>query len=897
MRALPFFLRLLLLSVCAPALGHAQPADESVRNPAPAREAPIARTLRCFDFEERDAGNVEDTPLGWQKVEGSGMPHYLKGQFDFDVAYSGKTSFRMELNGGSIAFRYPANRIFVINGALYRVETMVKTSQLVNARARLSAYFCDVDGRPIQSTIRVADFDQAPAQDDAFHKLLIDMVAGENAASLVVEIGLIQPAIANSASASSRELPVEDIRGTAWFDDVKITQIPDVQISTDRDTNVFYRGEPINIRLRLKDQLTSDLTAEMRVFDVDAKPVFQRTGGISFTTASRSNELIGTISLPTMPPGWYRAMLSIRSGQTSIGNYELRFVQLGDVQRTPTPDDRFGVNATSLPPQAWSILPLAMDQLGAGRLKLSVWTDTYAIDTDRAAEFDSLLYKLRGRGIGFTACLSAIPPEIAKRIGTSRWQDLLTIPAERWQPQLAYLVSSHANHLTQWQLLDDEHAEAMVEDKSLRDVYDRLLAEFRQLVDDPDLAMPWPAWMELDGQLPPTVALSVPGEILPEQLPLYIADLRKHRGKTISLTLHPIDAAKYGRAAQERDMALRIGFSFAGGADRIDLPLLLSAHPQRGHTIAEPEPLFMIQRTVTTQLSGAKCLGKVPIADGVDAILFSRDGEGVMLVWARGDAADTTQRHVAIAMGRNPTRVELTGEASPIPRNRTDKRRPDDYDLVVGTRPIIVRDIDPALLMLRAAVHLDNPLLESSVRSLGRSLIIRNTFDTPISGTFRLIGPQGWTLSTRNTSFALNPGETLTEPVTIDFPLNCTGGQKTILADLTVEGRSDYRLAVPVPVTIGLSDVGLQTIAMRRGQDVFVQQMITNYGSTPINYTAFAALPGQARQERMVTNLAPGMTLIKKYHFATPALPMTRLRSGVRELEGKRMLNEEVPID
>jgi hypothetical protein len=880
----------LLLLLCASAYAQTRPT------PTTRADASGLRTLRTFDFEERALGNVEDTPLGWVKVEGSGMPHYLKGIFDFSVAHSGQTSFRMDLNGGSIAFRYPANRIFVVDGALYRVETMVRTTALQHSRARLSAYFCDEDGKPITSSIRTSDFDQTTAEDGQFHPLSLDMVADAKAVSLVIEIGLMQLRLASDPTLGERQLAVEDIRGSAWFDDVKVTQIPDVEIFTDRPTNVFYRDEPINVRLRLHDQLTSDLTAELRVFDIDSNPIFQRTGGISFTPAATSNELLGTIALPTLDPGWYRATLVIRSGLAEISQHSLRFVQLGDAPGRSMPDERFGVVATSLPPQAWSILPAAMDQLAAGRLKLSVWTDQYAIDSDKAVDFDNLVSKLRGRGIGFTACLAAIPPEIAQRIGGNRWADLLQIPAERWQPQLAYLVSSHANHLTQWQLLDDESAERMVQDKPLRDVYDKLLGEFSKLIDEPDLAMPWPAWVELDAQLPSTVALSVPGEILPEQLPLYIADLRKHRGKTISLVLHPIDREKYGRAAQERDLALRIAYSFVGGADRIDLPLLLEAKTQRGNTTAEPDPLFMIQRTVTTQLSNARCLGKVPIADGVDAILFDKGGQGVMIVWAQGQVNDPTLRTIPIALGRNPTRIDLAGQASPIKKLNADKRNSDDYELVVGTRPIIVTDIDPSLLMLRASVAIDNPLLESSVRSQGRTLVIRNTFDSPISGTVRLTGPAGWKLPIRNSSFSLSPGETYEEPVTIEFPLNATSGPKTLMAELSVEGRRDYRVSVPVPVTIGLSDVGLQTVALTMNGQIFVQQLITNYGTQKIDYNAFVSMPGQPRQERMVTNLGPGMTIIKKYRFAIPSLSTTKLRSGIRELEGRRMLNEEVPI-
>jgi len=89
----------------------------------------------------------------------------------------------------------------------------------------------------------------------------------------------------------------------------------------------------------------------------------------------------------------------------------------------------------------------------------------------------------------------------------------------------------------------------------------------------------------------------------------------------------------------------------------------------------------------------------------------------------------------------------------------------------------------------------------------------------------------------------------------------------------------------------------LQTLALRDGADVIVQQMITNYGSRPIDYSAFAIYPGQPRQERLVTGLDPGRTTIRKYRFTNVRFaPDLKVRSGIKELVGTRILNEEVAI-
>ena len=69
------------------------------------------------------------------------------------------------------------------------------------------------------------------------------------------------------------------------------------------------------------------------------------------------------------------------------------------------------------------------------------------------------------------------------------------------------------------------------------------------------------------------------------------------------------------------------------------------------------------------------------------------------------------------------------------------------------------------------------------------------------------------------------------------------------------------------------------------------------YGDRPIDYTAYAMYPGQARQERLVTKLAPGRTTIKKYRFIDVNFaPDAKVRSGVKELVGTRVLNDEVAI-
>src|ERR1700690_4398467 len=99
------------------------------------------RVLKLIDFEERQLGNNEDLPMHWVKISGSGLPHYVNGVLATDRAHSGQYSFRFDLNGGSLVYRYDPTQISILAGARYRIECYCQTTVLPNARARLTAYF------------------------------------------------------------------------------------------------------------------------------------------------------------------------------------------------------------------------------------------------------------------------------------------------------------------------------------------------------------------------------------------------------------------------------------------------------------------------------------------------------------------------------------------------------------------------------------------------------------------------------------------------------------------------------------------------------------------------------------------------------------------------------------
>jgi catechol 2,3-dioxygenase len=109
-----------------------------------------------------------------------------------------------------------------------------------HARARLTAYFTDIDGNPLKNTTRHSELYAAKNANNPWHRLGFEMSADDpSAAFLVLELGLLQPAQYSEHALGQRELYAQDISGTAWFDDVSVAQVPRVTMTTSRPGAAF----------------------------------------------------------------------------------------------------------------------------------------------------------------------------------------------------------------------------------------------------------------------------------------------------------------------------------------------------------------------------------------------------------------------------------------------------------------------------------------------------------------------------------------------------------------------------------------------------------------------------------------------------------------------------------
>src|SRR5262249_55423156 len=152
--------------------------------------------------------------------------------------------------------------------------------------------------------------------------------------------------------------------------------------------------------------------------------------------------------------------------------------------------------------------------------------------------------------------------------------------------------------------------------------------------------------------------------------------------------------------------------------------------------VKQPQELLIIIRTVMTILGGATFKGRVPVAEGVEAFLFDRNGQGILVMWDRGVTGGGKQ--LAINLGDQPSRVDLWGNVTPLIQTTALKaNETSTVKLEIGPMPVFLVGIDGPLAQLRASVAFDNPLLESSFKPHPRKIRFTNPYHQAISGSFK----------------------------------------------------------------------------------------------------------------------------------------------------------------
>ncbi|MEM7808729.1 MAG: hypothetical protein AAF561_11515, partial [Planctomycetota bacterium] len=430
----------LLSALVVLVLASAVRADWYVDEAAEEEGTTSQRILHVFDFEERDDGNFEDLPMYFSRVDGIGMPHWVGGRLSRTHARSGSHSFQLKLDGGSASYRLATHVLPAVPGAHYRLDGFAKTTPLQFARARLTAFITDAAGRTLPGSVRHSrPFVSDSFTADDWSPVSVETHTDDPAAAwIVVEVGLLQPNAggvdAETPEASDDLLRFrQDVDGVAWFDDLVVSRIPQLHVSREKPSGVWFEGDTIGFRAAALDPAADDLLAAAAIRDATGAVIWRDFGTRSEWDRDEGiHEIDFDFKIDPLPPGWYSAEIVVagrsdllRDVPVAAARRTSSFVVLADLPALVRPDQRFAIDATHVSTDDWPALAELLRPLGAGRAELALWGGPAANDVGLAVDkLDIVAEGLRREGVAVTGVFGGPTPALESLVGGAGWSRL-----------------------------------------------------------------------------------------------------------------------------------------------------------------------------------------------------------------------------------------------------------------------------------------------------------------------------------------------------------------------------------------------------------------------------------------------------------------------------------------
>jgi hypothetical protein len=897
----------------------AAPGGEGFVRPEAAR-----RLVRLWDFEERP-GNVEPVPREWARNQHNppeaprpGFPAWNLAAFDDTIAHSGQTSVMLPTRGGSTALSLIRGVLPSMPGGRYAVSAYIRTQGLLHARAVVRVRMLDNKMNPI-GAVGAEGASEPIVTNGEWVKVQTLLEGNEDGAWMQVDLELLQPSELNRAALPKYEIPLQDYSGAAWFDDVRVEQVPRVELTSAAAAGVAVSPEKPELRLRVQDLTGEQLSVRVEVEDIDGMPV----DSLETPVESGGRQLAWAPVLPAF--GWYRATMTVL-GPTGQGVARLTT----DFAWAPPlrPSDRllrrsWGVVAEELEARRVPMLPDLLELTATGGVSLSVWSNVGRGELDLGdkrtrEEIDTTVNRLVERRQDITFVLGHAPEAMAReaRVDPDDPIEILAGDNDVWMPGVSSLLSRFGERVTRWQVGPTGSERAFWRPNLSRDLR-AVERGFRGLVPRPTMTSPWRIEQGIEAARGvDALTVVVPGNVPAEGIPLYsslwtaMANSGSVAGSTatlpeVTLVLQRPDPEVFGERESVEELVRRGAMAWASGVPRasVDLPFEFN---EGAASRAVPTPAFPAWRTLVSHLSGREFAGNLPIATGVTALLARSEGTtgsggggGALIAW--NSHALTSDAVVSGYLGTgNVTITDVFGNTRPSAPDEGGRHR-----IVLSQSPVFIEGVDVNLLRLRAGVHLSPASLPARAERHTLNVVIENPWGGPVSGALRLAEPVEWEMSPRVIPFVLQSGQSRSYPFTVSLGVGEASGQRIIHAELDITSDRRYpTLKLELPLELGLETIQMQPsfryLTGRDGtlSDLMVSMLVTNLDSQPVTLECFVQAPGQRSQQAPISALAPGESAIRQFHFAgaAKALRGKKILAGLKEVSGTGRLNKIVEI-
>lgn len=854
-----------------------------------------------FDFEERDI-HFEDLPMFWSKIVNmEGFPHYSRGLLANDRSLSGKYSFKLISDGGSVGFEYDRRRQVVKPGSDCQVTSYISMKDARDCRAQISCFLTDRLGREIEGSRRYSKLISMADQTNGEWTRVDIYIPGEfpEARYISVSLWLLQKSQWDKTLAGANVFE-QNINAVAWFDDIGIYQLPRVLLKTDKLANVFTANEQPLVKVELQSAGVLDYRADLVVTDRNSKELFHQGWVLS---GVEGEVKVNEFPMGNLPAGLYQAQLKIYSSDVLIAVREMTFARLAQSQ-SGNLEGGYDFGVLAMDDDSGNIdeiIGLAK-RMQAKIIKIPVWRNRGSSSPSilTVKDFDKRLIDLEESRIRLVATFDKVSSEMSSgmELAGGSLLDVLSQNSKAWQNEIEFILARYALQIPFWQIGPDKPVNTQW-DPRIKNVAEKLRTEFDKVVRNTRLNVPIEANYDVrfDDVGTRSVSMYIPSSILPDMIPNYIDFAQQNGLSDVWVTLESLSPDIYQKNDVLTDFARRLIYVVKSEAEAVFIP-----HPWRKRDInaiegIEVDEKYLVFRTMSDMLSGAVLLEEFELSHGIPAMIFEKNGRGIMVLWDKlfDPEVSNSPREMEIYLGERPTTTDVFGNVSYLAKNN------DRSVLKLDNWPQIISGIDTNITMLRASVKLEPDVLESSIFSQKAKLVFNNPFGVTIMGQARVLLNQTdqryWLVEPQVFSFVLKPGQSFETDLKLKFPSSEEGGNKNLNLGIRVDADQSYYLNMEVPFVVEMKDIDVRVFARRVNEnDMMIQMILTNNGSEQYSMITFAYYPDMDYDEKSA-RLEPGTTITRTFVLKNATNWLGRyVRVGLRDSRGDKSINYQLKV-
>ena len=189
-------------------------------------------------------------------------------------------------------------------------------------------------------------------------------------------------------------------------------------------------------------------------------------------------------------------------------------------------------------------------------------------------------------------------------------------------------------------------------------------------------------------------------------------------------------------------------------------------------------------------------------------LLQHRSPPGILFFRGGSEASEE------VFLGPDARQTDIWGQSRPLAGNQ------DRHSIQVGRLPTFVTGASPEIVRWRQATGFESANVPHVFgRPHPNRLLVTNSFDVAVSGSARLVMPDGWAPSPDRIEFQLDPGEPGRAPFEVVLPFNADSGKQPVRIDFDIMADRRYRFSVHRQIEVGMGDVVIHVTSRLGGRN------------------------------------------------------------------------------